>query len=98
MICGLLENHLIACASIIPEVESIYRWQGEIQSDQETKVILKTSSDYFDKVKDYIKKHCSYEMAEILQVDVTNGNPAYLSWVLEEINPLNASDVGTTNE
>ncbi|MBX9745151.1 MAG: divalent-cation tolerance protein CutA [Chlamydiales bacterium] len=84
IIHGLLGKQLIACASIFPEVESIYRWEGKIEENQETKVILKTLTKYFEAVQSYIQKHCSYEVPEILQVDIVQGNPRYLSWIVEE--------------
>ena len=80
----LLDQRLIACASIFPEVESIYRWEGKIEESQEVKVILKTSLKHFDSVQNYIQAHCSYEVPEILQVDVVQGNPRYLAWVAQE--------------
>lgn len=88
VIHGLLNEHLIACASVLPEVKSIYRWQGKIEEATETKVILKTRAELFDPVKNYICRHCSYEVPEIVQVDVKQGHLPYISWVEEEtLNP-----------
>lgn len=84
MIQGLLDEQLIACASIFPEVESIYRWEGKIEQSRETKVILKTSSTHFDRIQSYIQARCSYQVPEILQVDIAQGNLPYLSWVIAE--------------
>ena len=77
----LLDQHLIACASLLPNIESIYRWEGKIEESQEVKVVLKTLSSQFDTVQTYIKKHCTYEVPEILQIPITRGNPDYLSWI-----------------
>ncbi len=84
IIHGLLDQWLIACASIFLEVESIYRWEGKIEESQEVKVILKTTFKHFGSVQSHIQKHCSYEVPEILQVDIVQGNPSYLSWVVQE--------------
>ncbi|EKE08761.1 MAG: hypothetical protein ACD_17C00008G0002 [uncultured bacterium] len=81
----LLDRKLIACASIFPEIESIYRWEGKMEEGREIKVILKTLPKCFDAIQKYIQSHCSYEVPEILQVDVIQGNPAYLAWVANEI-------------
>jgi len=81
----LLGRKLIACASIFPEIESIYRWEGKIEESREIKVILKTFPKHFDAIQKYIQAHCSYEVPEILQVDVAQGNPAYSAWVANEI-------------
>jgi periplasmic divalent cation tolerance protein len=84
IIHGLLNERLIACASIFPEIESIYRWEGKIEESQEIKAILKTLPKHFTAVQSYIQKHCSYEVPEILQVNIEQGNPRYLSWVAQE--------------
>ncbi len=84
----LLEKRLIACASIVPEVESIYRWEGKIEEAKEVKVILKTQAKWFEPICALILKHGSYEVPEISQVDVAAGNPRYLSWVVDETSPL----------
>lgn len=84
IIHGLLDKRLIACASIFPEVESIYRWDGKVEEGIEVKVILKTSIKHFDEIQNHIQTHCSYDVPEILQIDVVQGNPCYLSWVTQE--------------
>jgi periplasmic divalent cation tolerance protein len=84
IIFGLLDKHLVACASILPEMESIYRWKGKIEEGKEVKVILKTQAERFDSICNYIVENGSYRVPEILQVDVPKGNPCYLSWVKDE--------------
>lgn len=85
----LLNDRLIACASIFPEVESIYRWEGKIEESKEVKVILKSDSNHFDAIQSIIKMHCSYEVPEIVQVDITRGNLSYLSWIAQECSYTN---------
>src|SRR5262245_44847326 len=80
----LLDLCLIACASVLPEVESIYRWEGKIEEGKEAKVILKTQAKHFEAICHVIQKMGSYEVPEISQVDVTKANPDYFSWVLKE--------------
>jgi periplasmic divalent cation tolerance protein len=84
IIHNLLNKHLIACASIFPEVESIYRWEGKNEEAKETKVILKSTPDHFDVICSVIQTGSSYEVPEILQVDIAQGNPRYTSWVMQE--------------
>lgn len=83
----LLNRRLIACASIFPEVESIYWWEGKIEESNEVKVILKTDSKHFDTIQNVIQTQCSYEVPEIVQIDIVKGNPRYLSWVNQETLP-----------
>jgi periplasmic divalent cation tolerance protein len=84
IIYGLLEKRLIACASIFPEVESIYRWEEKIEESREVKIILKTVPDHFDTIRKHILSQCSYEVPEIVQIDIANGHLPYLSWVIQE--------------
>jgi periplasmic divalent cation tolerance protein len=81
----LLEKRLIACASLLSPVESLYRWEGKIEEAKECKVFLKTSSNHFENVKETILAHSSYEVPEILELKVERGNPAYLEWLIKEI-------------
>jgi periplasmic divalent cation tolerance protein len=80
----LLNRRLIACASIFPEVESIYRWEGTIEESAEVKVILKTVPKHFGAIQTVIRTHCSYEVPEIVQIDIPRGNSHYLSWIGQE--------------
>lgn len=84
IIHDLLDKHLIACATIYPEVESIYRWEGKIEEGKETKVMLKSVAEHFEAIQSHILANCSYQVPEIAQVEVTQGNPSYLSWIAQE--------------
>ncbi len=81
----LLEERLIACASIVPQVLSLFSWQGKIETAEECKVFLKSDARHFEAVKEKILLHCSYEVPEILELEVDRGNPAYLSWLQSEL-------------
>jgi periplasmic divalent cation tolerance protein len=83
IIHGLLEKHLIACASLFP-VESVYRWEGKIEEGQEIKVILKTQKEHFDAICSFIEQQGSYDVPEILQIDIMRGNPKYVTWITQE--------------
>src|SRR5262245_52454760 len=83
IISKLLDMHLIACASIFHEVESMYRWKGKIEESKEVKVILKTTFLHFDAIQDYIQRHCSYEIAEIVAVQAEKVHAPYYSWLCQ---------------
>ena len=85
----LLNQRLIACASIFPGVESIYRWAGKIEESEEVKVILKTDPKHFDSIHKMIQTHGSYEVPEIVQIDISRGNSRYLSWIGQETTSVN---------
>lgn len=79
----LVEAKLVACANIIPWVESIFMWNQEIETAQETKVIFKTREDRFEEVKNFILKRAKYEVPEILKVPILGGHDEYLEWVAQ---------------
>lgn len=81
----LLEKSLIACASLIPQVESLYRWRGKIEESQEVKVIFKTEKQHFEAICRYIISQSSYEVPEIVQLDVSSAYAPYAAWVKEEV-------------
>lgn len=83
---GLVEKKLVACASIIPSIESVFLWNGKIETAQETKVIFKTKDHLFEEVKKFIIQNATYEVSEILKIAIMGGNEAYLKWVDECLN------------
>ena len=72
---------LIACANLLPGVESIYRWQGKIETSAEVLVIFKTTIARYQMLETRIRELHGYEVPEILSVRVTDGLPSYLRWV-----------------
>lgn len=82
---GLLEQSLVACAHLSAAGTSIYRWEGNIQSDSEHQLILKTTTARFDAVCKFIRNHHTYEIPEIIAVPVSDVDPAYENWVLESV-------------
>lgn len=87
----LLAQRLIACASLIDGVESIYRWEGKIEKSREVKVIFKTVGKHFDPICHWIQKEGSYKVPEVTQLEVAKANPDYLSWLETETNSSSLS-------
>lgn len=75
----------MACANIIPGIESIFLWNDELNVAQETKVIFKTKSEQFEKVKEMIEEKGKYEIPEILCLPIIEGNKEYLDWINESV-------------
>ncbi len=75
---------LAACASMIPTVHSIYWWEGKMMNDQESLLLIKTTSEKFNSLEEAIRKIHSYKVPEIIAIPVNNGFPPYLEWVLRE--------------
>ncbi|HED18148.1 MAG TPA: divalent-cation tolerance protein CutA [Gammaproteobacteria bacterium] len=77
----LVEYRLAACVNLIPEIKSVYRWKGEICTDSESLLMIKSRvADYKDLESTLCRLH-PYELPEIIAVPLTNGLSAYLDWV-----------------
>lgn len=82
----LVKLKLAACVNILPNVGSVYMWQGEVTYATECKLLIKTKSEKMNGVIQTIKQLHSYEIPEIQVVDVATGNLAYFNWMDEVLN------------
>jgi periplasmic divalent cation tolerance protein len=79
----LVKRRLAACVNILPRVQSIYRWKGEIESAQEWLLLIKTRADKFPAVRDAIGELHSYEVPECIVLEIEDGSLPYLQWLDE---------------
>ncbi len=77
----LVEEALAACATLIPGVRSIYRWQGQLETATETLLLLKTGPDQLPALEARLRELHSYETPEFLVLPVEYGSQAYLEWL-----------------
>jgi periplasmic divalent cation tolerance protein len=77
----LVEERLAACATLIPAVQSIYHWQGQVESATETLLLLKTGSDQLPALEARLHELHSYQTPEFLVLNVESGSPSYLEWL-----------------
>jgi periplasmic divalent cation tolerance protein len=82
----LLEERLVACTNIIPQITSLYLWKGDIEMDNESILIAKTRKDKVEQVILRVKELHSYETPCILQLEVKEGSEEYLQWMDTELN------------
>jgi periplasmic divalent cation tolerance protein len=78
---AVVEERLAACATLIPGVESIYRWKGEVESAAETMLVIKTGADQLVALEARLRELHSYETPEFLVLRVEAGSHAYLEWL-----------------
>jgi periplasmic divalent cation tolerance protein len=77
----LVEKKLAACVNIIPQIQSIYRWKGEICNDTEHVMIIKTREDLFKELEAEVIKLHPYEVPEIISFNIHQGFSEYLRWI-----------------
>jgi periplasmic divalent cation tolerance protein len=77
----LVEEKLAACATLIPAVQSIYRWKGEIESSTETLLLLKTGPEQLAALEARLHELHSYETPEFLVLKVDAASQSYLDWL-----------------
>lgn len=77
----LVEEQLAACATILPAVQSIYRWQGQIETATETLLLLKTIPEHLPALEARLRELHSYDTPEFLVLPVECGSQPYLEWL-----------------
>jgi len=83
---ALIEQRLAACVQIVGPVESVYRWQGNIESAQEWQCWIKTRGDLYAPVAQLIEELHPYEVPEILHM-VAEASKGYLDWLRQATQP-----------
>jgi periplasmic divalent cation tolerance protein len=81
---ALVQARLAACVNIIPGMNSVYWWEGEIQEDAEVVVIAKTRESLLPELIETVKSIHSYDCPCIIAVPILGGNPDYLDWMSRE--------------
>ena len=81
---GVIEAKLGACAQVVGPITSVYRWAGEVQTEQEWRVEIKTATDRVAALTEHIKANHSYDVPEIIATPITGGSAEYLSWLVDQ--------------
>jgi periplasmic divalent cation tolerance protein len=85
----LVEARLAACVNVVPNVTSVYRWQGAIEESAEWLLLIKTASGLLENLKEELRKIHPYEVPELIAVNIVDGAGPYLDWLDSELNPGN---------
>ena len=80
----LIGQNLAACVNILAPCRSVYRWQGEVQHDEEHPMLIKTTRERYGALEQALRAGHPYELPEIIAVPIQRGLPAYLDWVAAE--------------
>lgn len=79
----LVQERYVACAQIVPWIESVFMWNNKLETAQESKIVLKTRLENYDKIRQIIEQNCKYEVPEITWFKIAGGNKAYMDWLQE---------------
>lgn len=80
----VLKKRLAACANIIPALHSLYWWDGAVQEDSESLLLLKTTEERFQDLKACVLAHHPYDCPCITQFPISDGHPDFLRWITEQ--------------
>ena len=84
-VTGLVEDRLVACGTVLPGAESLYRWEGTLTQEQEVVVLLKTDASKWEELRAAVIERHPYEVPELLAFPVAHGHEHYLSWLTSEV-------------
>ena len=82
---ALVHQRLAACVSYSMRFHSVYRWEGEVCSDQEVLMLVKSTKEREDEVIELIEKLHQYDVPEILSLEINRGSAKYLKWIEEVV-------------
>jgi periplasmic divalent cation tolerance protein len=81
----LVQERFVASAQIIPWIESIYMWNNQLETTQETVIVLKSTLDFYEKIKEIIMQNCKYQIPEITFKIIDGGNQEFMDWLEESL-------------
>lgn len=84
----LVQERYVACAEIIPWVESVSMLNNQLETNQETKIMFVTRRELIETVTEIILKNCKFQIPEILLFSIVDANSTYKKWLMESTVPL----------
>lgn len=83
----LVERRLAACVNVVPQVQSVYRWEGKVEQDEEGLLIVKTTPAAVPAIDELLREIHPHDTFELVALEVSGGSLPYLAWIVECIDP-----------
>lgn len=80
---ALVDERVAACVNLLPLMESIYRWEGEVQRESERQVVIKTARERVVSLWERLREMHPYDVPEFIVLPIVDGSDAYLRWIGE---------------
>lgn len=84
---ALVERRLAACVNMTRAVQSVYRWQGEVEEAEEALLMVKSTSEQIAAIDEALRQLHPYEVFELIAVPIIGGSEAYMRWIRESVGP-----------
>lgn len=78
---AVVERRLAACVNVLPQVVSVYRWKGSVAREEERLLVIKTTADRFEALRQAIVELHPYELPELIALPIQAGHEPYLAWL-----------------
>ncbi len=88
----LVSRRLAACVSVVSGVNSVYRWAGRVDEDEEVLLLIKTTTDRKEELKVHLIQVHPYEVPEFLVLSIREGGEPYIRWLVESVGDLQEED------
>lgn len=82
---AVVEARLAACVNVLPQVRSVYRWEGEVCVDEEVTLLIKTTASRLSALTEALVEAHPYDVPEVIALPITEGHQPYLDWVAEVV-------------
>lgn len=84
---ALVDERLAACVNLLPQMESVYRWEGNVERESERQIVIKTTRLRLVALWDRVRDLHPYDVPEFIVLPIVDGNDAYLRWIAESTGP-----------
>ena len=81
----LVEKRLAACVNLLPGAKSIYHWKGAVEESDEVMLVIKSSRELFSELRVELERAHSYEVPELIALQIVDGSEQYLEWMDREL-------------